>query len=238
MTNKNSMTLGAVGDSITTAFNAASAADNLAHSWATGDATVGSHRTRLERAFPGLQVIPVNAAVAGARADALAAQVSRLLAVAPDYVTILIGANDLHAWLMNGEYGVALERFRSDVQDAIRRLVAANPRIMIVLSGIPDQSRVLALALRSSGGPAARLLSELPAGLIAALQGGYKERWERANEALAAVAAALPANVRLVTKTPRVRFAPEHLSPVDFYHPSVAGQRLLADVTWEQGWFP
>ena len=235
----NDFLFGAMGDSITTGFNAESASDNLIHSWATGAANVGSHKDRLERVFPGLKVVPVNAAVAGARADALVSQVTRLLAVGvPDYVTILIGANDLHAWLMSGEYGAALAQFKRNVEDAVRRLVAANGRLMIVLSGIPDQSRVLALALRASGGPAARLLAELPPALLASLQGGYGERWNRANEALATVAAAFPSNMRFVTKTPRVRFAPEHLSTLDFYHPSVAGQKLLADVTWEQGWFP
>lgn len=232
------MTVGALGDSITTAFNAASSADNPAHSWSTGDDTVGSHRSRIGRAFPGIAVKTVNAAVAGARSDALAAQVARLEGGIPDYVTLLIGANDLTDWLLNGEYGAQIQAFKRNVQDAVRRLVMANPRIMIVLSGLPDQSRVLVLALKSAGGAAANLISRLPPNLVGALQAGYVERWQRANAVLVEVAGAFPSNVRFIAKTPRVRFSPEHLSPLDFYHPSVAGQRLLAEVTWEQGWFP
>ena len=241
MTNKLlTFTIGALGDSITTAFNAAASANNPSHSWVTGDAGVVSHRVRLMKAFPSLQVIPHNVAVAGARGDSLAGQVTSLLVrpPPPDYVSILIGANDLHAWLMSGEYGAALTRFQLDVQEAIQRLIVANPRVLVVLSGIPNQSRVLALALCNSGGPAARLLAELPADLLAKLKHGYRERWERANAALAAVASKFPANVRFVAKTPRVQFDSEHLSSIDFYHPSVAGQRLIAEVTWEQGWFP
>jgi lysophospholipase L1-like esterase len=217
------MTLGALGDSITAAYNASTSGNNPSHSWATGDAGVGSHKVRLERIFPNLEVIPVNHAVAGARADALAGQVSQLLTSAPDYVTLLIGANDLTSWLMAGEYGAALQRFKSDVESAVRRLVAANPRVMILLSAVPDQARVLRLVL--------------PQALVPTLANIYRERWERANQALAAIAAAFPANVRFVAKTSLLKFSPEHLSPLDSYHPSVAGQKLLADVTWEQGFF-
>ena len=71
----------------------------------------------------------------------------------------------------------------------------------------------------------------------------HKFQWSQRTQrhryslALAAVAAAYPANVRMAHGVGRVRFAPEHLSAHDFYHPSAKGQAMLAERTWLEGWF-
>lgn len=231
------MLVGALGDSITAAHNASVADTNADASWSTGSAAVGSHRVRLKQALPHVEIDAINLAVSGARSAALPQQAEVLAAKKPDYVTILIGANDLADWLLLGESGAAVETFRRNVQQAVQTLIAANPRVLIVLSGIPDQSRVLSLALRSTGNPAARLMAQLPPGFHAKVESVWRDRWGRANAALQSIAEAYTANVRFVTKVPLLRFEPEHLSPIDFYHPSVEGQKLLAAVTWEQGWF-
>ncbi len=226
-------TVAAVGDSITTGFNAEKLGDNAAHSWATGNfqtSTAASHRDRLVRFFPSLDIQVVNAAVAGSRASALASQITRVSASNPDYVTILMGANDLVQWLQ-GEYGALLEAFARDVRSAVERLIAVNPRVMILLVGIPNQSRVLDHWLNSNG-------LRLPPVLIDRLRVAYRERWERTNRALESIAQAHSSNVRFAGKVGHFQFEGKHLSSHDRYHPSVEGQRLLAQITWDEGFFP
>ena len=85
--------MAALGDSITRAFAACGrGGDCTETSWATGSAErLDSHAQRLglddaDRSY--------NLAVSGARVVGLASQVEDAVRVRPDYVTVLIGAND------------------------------------------------------------------------------------------------------------------------------------------------
>jgi lysophospholipase L1-like esterase len=236
---KTNFTVGALGDSISVAFNAVNAGDNAEHSWATGDSD-SSHLQRLRRRFTELDVRAVNTAFNGARAADLRGQVDRLVQSEPDYVTMMIGANDLVRWL-TGEYGVMLDQYVDDVRGAIKRLVDVNPRVMIVLSAVPDQSQVLDLIGNRQGAleRAAAYLNTVAGAAFAKLMVGiYKERSVRLNRALADVAQRHSGNVRFCGGIATARFSGEHLSPIDSYHPSVQGQQLLAKLTWNEGFFP
>ncbi|MBA2615673.1 MAG: hypothetical protein H0U90_07835 [Actinobacteria bacterium] len=54
---------------------------------------------------------------------------------------------------------------------------------------------------------------------------------EESRELRALLVGLLVANARS-----RDPFRPEHVSKRDYFHPSVAGQRTLADVTWSSGY--
>ncbi len=221
---KHVFTVGALGDSITTAFNADRPGDNALHSWATGSdegAPEKSHFRRLAQLYPTLSVRSVNVAVAGSRAADLHGQVDRLVRETPDYVTLLIGANDLPQWLL-GEAGTLLDLFVRNVREAAKRLIAANPRVMILLVAVPDQSLVLQHVIPN----------------IAQLQRTYRTHWRRLNQALAEIAAVAAANVRYCSSPAATPIPMTHLSALDRYHPSVAGQRALAAMTWKDGFFP
>ncbi len=242
MSQRPSLTIGALGDSISVAFNAEASGDNAAHSWTTGDRDLeagASHLTRLRRLFPALDVRAVNVAVAGARATDLAAQAERLLPWQPDYVTLLIGANDLTDWL-TGDYRSRLLAFEANVQATVRRLVAGNPRLMLLVVAIPDQARIVSLlAGRRFGAEIQAYLNSLTDNpQLKAVMAIYRERWTAMNQVLERVSREHPANARFAPSAAGAAFTGEHLSPLDSYHPSVAGQRLLADVTWGDGFFP
>ena len=229
---KPTFTIGALGDSITAAFNAESPGDNALHSWSTGNADVvsgKSHFVRLTGIFPHLDVRAANVAMTGARAADLATQVDRLLPERPDYVTILIGANDLTECLL-GAGSARLDGVAIAVKSAVSRLVAANRHIMILLVAVPDQSLVLDHLL--PGGAA------MAGAWLTTLRTTYKNSWRHLNQALLGVASAFPANVRFCGAVANERFRRDHLSAIDSYHPSAAGQRLLASLTWNSGWFP
>lgn len=243
MQTSNSFTAAALGDSITTAFNAHGPRDNLHLSWSTGtddSSGVLSHAARLKAVIPNVRFELHNAAVAGSKATDLRPQVSRVVPLKPDYVTLLIGANDLVQW--TGSTRALVATFSAEVEAATKRLVEANPRVMIFVAGIPNQAHLLELALSSKGLPGferfAYLVPYLSPPMIAPLRAAYLERWEALNEVLADLARRHPGNVRYGGRVALSKFAAEHLSPLDSYHPSSAGQKLLAELTWAEGWFP
>lgn len=137
----------ALGDSITRAFNSdgpgcptGPSLDCPKNSWSTGtNPLVRSQLQRLEAMHPG-QVTAYNFAVSGARAAGLVGQAEDAAAARPDYATIQIGANDACA-----ATPTPLDTFRSQVAAGLATLVAANPKIYIQLSSIPDINRLYEL---------------------------------------------------------------------------------------------
>ncbi len=135
----------ALGDSITRAFNSdgpgcptGPSLDCPMNSWSTGtNPLVGSQLQRLEAMHPGSEVTAYNLAVSGARASGLLGQAENAATRNPDYVTIQIGANDACA-----STPTPLATFRSQVAAAFATLVAANPKVYIQLSSIPDINRL------------------------------------------------------------------------------------------------
>src|SRR4051812_37873490 len=79
---------GALGDSVSTGFNAQRLGDNKELSWSTGTG-VNSYAQRLGQAMR-RPITSFNEAIAGSTAPNLANQVTRLMRHDPDYVTITI----------------------------------------------------------------------------------------------------------------------------------------------------
>lgn len=116
-----------------------------------------------------------------------------------------------------------------------------NPRVMILLVAVPDQSKVLEILGAKHAGfemAAAYLNTVAGSAYMKMMIHLYRERSERLNRALADIARRHSANVRFCGGIAAARFTGEHLSPIDSYHPSVLGQTLLANLTWNEGFFP
>lgn len=229
--------LGALGDSISVAHNADAIGTNAHHSWTTGGEH--SHLGRIQTRFPHLKVIPLNVAVSGARSSDLKIQVDQLIPHRPDYVTLMIGANDLSEWFMSRQTHKILD-FTQNVRQAVTRLIEVNPRTMILQVAIPDQSRVLTLLAnqRMIGKYEAVLNNLMQSPELQAMTSFYKGLQRQANTALREIAQEFSKNVRYAGSVASAIFSEAHLSKHDFYHPSVLGQRLLADLTWQDGFFP
>lgn len=221
----------ALGDSITTGFNAERAADNHSFSWSTGYASdFPSHLARLKQVLPSVKVETKNVAQSGARSASLSDQIRSLgPMVAADYATILIGANDLTDMLFMGEYGEGVKKLRDNVERAIVQLTTTNPRIMITMSAIPNQALVVDTLVKNP---------RFNPSLLNQLKSAYKERHTRANAALTDIALKYRRQVRYAVQIGTTRFNVEHLSALDRYHPNTKGQALLAELTWQAGWFP
>lgn len=227
--------IGALGDSITAGFDAQRIGDNRELSWAAGSSKlVKSHARRLGELL-GRPVDAFNESVAGAMAADIDEQVSRLLPHKPDYVTLAIGANDVCTW--TSDFQPDLQAFEKDLRTELTRLVKALPNVKIMLAPIPDVYNLWTVASKHSGcqtkwdliGMCSPLLSS---DASAADRAAFVTRWEAANAAITSVANEFSENVRHDPRVSDTKFSWEHVSTIDCFHPSVAGQNLLAEVTW------
>jgi lysophospholipase L1-like esterase len=142
----------ALGDSITRGFNTEISAscptgpslDCPMNSWSTGtEPAVDSIFQRVEAIDPGRDPVAFNDAVSGARAEHLPAQAQVAITRDPDYVTVLIGANDACRPTIAQQTPVA--DFREDIEDALQTLVAGEPKVYIQVVSIPDINLLHAL---------------------------------------------------------------------------------------------
>ncbi len=131
--------IASTGDSITRAFNTGSFpfTDAPANSWATGDTqSVISHYSRILAAHPAITGHVWNDAVTGAQVGDLLGQVSNVNSQQPDYVTILIGAND--ACTATEGAMTSVSAFRSRFAAALQSLSSALPNACIFAASVPD----------------------------------------------------------------------------------------------------
>jgi lysophospholipase L1-like esterase len=234
--------IAALGDSLSRGFDACSHyGDCLAASWVTGtNETVRSLATRYAAQQDGERPEVHNDARSGATVADLDRQVSLAVAQRPELVTLLIGANDvcrasLEAMTSTADYGAA-------VDGALQRLSAALPEATILVASVPDIPNLLPVA---AGNETARFLWRAVGGCQTALadplskaepdlarREAVRERLDEYNAALEGACARV---ARCVWDGGAVHaYSPTiaQLSPLDYFHPSVAGLRELAATEW------
>lgn len=139
----------ALGDSITRAFNTeinpptcptfspTGFLDCPKNSWSTGtNPAVNSQFQRIQAIDPERGPVAFNDARSGARAVDLLGQAQTAVTQDPDYVTVLIGANDACRPTIAQQTPTAT--FRSQVQAGLDTLVSADPKVYIQVVSIPD----------------------------------------------------------------------------------------------------
>lgn len=238
--------IAALGDSITRGFNACGFyVDCTRRSWTTGDdGGVLSHRLRIgDLASPPAQA---NLARSGASADALAGQAGAAVAVGADYVTIEIGAND--ACRSREDRMTPVVAFRERIDAGLRVLREGAPGARVFVASIPDLHRLWEVGHGSwyvrhtwnkfdvCQSMLARPDSTAPADVER--RDRVRERVRAYNAALAAACASYGPACRFDGNAVfDTAFTRGQLSRWDFFHPNKAGQRELARVTWEAGFF-
>jgi lysophospholipase L1-like esterase len=234
--------MAALGDSITRGFDTCSPLQDCPDkSWATGTSSeVNSHATRLG--------LPANAAFnnakTGARMVDLPAQARTAVGERVDYVTILMGAND--ACRPSEREMTPPATFESQFREALGILRTGLPNARVLVVSLPDVGRMwetgedelFARTVWSTADICQSMLdnprSSKPADL---------DRRQRVRDRVTAYNAKL----REVCATWQhcrydggavnaQRFGKNDLSHWDWFHPSVAGQRALAEVTSKQGY--
>jgi lysophospholipase L1-like esterase len=235
--------MAAIGDSITQAVDVCCFYGNWpGHSWSTGAAPldgIGSHYERIRARNPGIRGHRYNNAVSGAQMVDAPAQARRTVSQRAQYVTILMGANDLCGW--DGTL-TPTSTFRAQFQETLDILRTGLPSAHVFVVSIPNLYQLWSI-LR--GDPVAQLVWQA-AGICPSMLNLFNspadrqavvDRERELNNVLDAVCATW-ANCRFDNyRTYNYSFTGEMVSRLDYFHPSLAGQATLAALTWEASWW-
>ena len=235
--------IASTGDSITRAFNTCSFPfiDCPQNSWSTGTSiTVNSHYRRILASNSAISGRNFNDAKTGARMNALAAQVTTVVAQNAEYVTILMGANDVCTSSVSTMTPTAT--LESQLQSALQSLSSGLPNARIFVVSIPTvyhlweilHTNFSAVVTWTLGGICQSLLanptSTAPAD-VARRQQVY-DRDVADNQALSRVCAKF-IHCRFDENAAfNLQFIRSDVSTRDYFHPAVAGQARAAAVTW------
>jgi len=225
--------MAALGDSITVAYNTEGLLSGAQpqHSWSTGyDATdiILSHWERLEATTPG-----DNRAFSGARMTNLTYQAQQAVAGNPEYITILMGSND--ACRDSLPEMTELTVFEIQFRSAMDTLNTTDAQILV--AGLPDIYQLYDVGIDRGG---CTFLWSI-ASICRALTGSnaadrlvFRQRVLDYNEILERVASEYD---QLYTSSVfDVQFTDADVA-ADCFHPSLEGQKRLANVTWIDGYY-
>ncbi len=238
--------IASTGDSITRAFNTCSIAflDCPANSWSTGaSATVNSHYRRILAANPAISGRNFNDARTGARMNDLPGQVQAAVSQGAQYVTILMGANDVCT--SSESTMTPTETLRAQLESSLTTLSTGLPNARIYVVSIPDvyhlwevlHTNFAAVFTWSIG----RICQSLLANPLSTSSADTARRLrvrQRAIDDNAAIAATCAKFIHCRFDGGAafaLRFTPSDVSNRDYFHPSVAGQAKAAGVTWAAG---
>lgn len=231
----------ALGDSITQAANACCEPGNHpAQSWSTGnDGSDGvrSHFERLAALHPPAGITGHNDAVSGAEAAGLPAQAAEAVAQQADYVTILIGANDLCA--PSASTMTPAADFAGQINTALDRLHRGLPKARIFVASIPDLYRLWSVLHTHPKAARAWSTGRICQSMLSAANTESQRREvdarERAYNRILARACGKYGNCRWDGGSVYgYRFSAGQISTVDYFHPGPGGQAVLAELTWAQ----
>jgi hypothetical protein len=235
--------IAAIGDSISQAVDVCCFyGDWPRHSWSTGYAPgdgVRSHYERLLAQNPAIRGRRFNNSVSGAQMEDAPGQARRAVEQGADYVTILMGANDLCGW--DGTL-TPTATFRAQFRETIDILRTGLPGSRVFVSSIPDLYQLWRV-LRSD--PVAQAVWQV-AGICPSMlrfSNSAADR-QRVVDRQAEFQAVLRevcggwSNCRfdggLIYE---LRFTRDMVSRLDYFHPNLAGQATLAAETWRRSWW-
>ncbi len=232
----------ALGDSITAGFGTCLTLTACPrNSWATGDGTlVTSHYKRILAGNPAIRGHAVNDSAAGATIDDLPGQATVAVGQRPDYVAILIGANDACRSRIGDM--TSTSQFEAQTDVAFTTLRAGLPTARVLVVSIPDVYRVWELAHDNRAARDVWALGVCPSLLAnptstsaadVARRQQFRDRIDAYDGILAKACQSYGPRCRYdggaAHDTP---FTMDDLSAVDFFHPSAIGESKLASVTW------
>ena len=232
----------AIGDSITQAFDACCFYGNWPrHSWSTGydaDGGVASHYERIRAQNPAIRGHRHNNSVSGAKMDDAPGQAQATVAQGAQYVTILMGANDL----CDAGGLTPTATFRAQFQQTIGILRDGLPGSRVFVSSIPDLYQLWRL-FRTD--PAAQLVWQTaricpPMLRITNSEADRQRVVQRElelNEVLREVCAGWDRCRFDGGRTYGFQFTRAMVSRLDYFHPSLLGQATLAAETWRVSWW-
>lgn len=235
--------MAALGDSITRAMNTSgrTIGDHPENSWSTGYDSkdgISSHYERILASNGAISSKNYNNAVSGAKMADLAGQADKAVTQGADYVTILMGANDVCTSSKDTMTSVA--DYRAQFRAAADRLVAglpANSEVYVV--SVPDVYQLW--KLYDGYGPAETAWStfKICQSLLSnSITEADRQVVRQRNIDFNTVLQQESANYGFHwdgNAAFNFQFAKTDVSTLDYFHPSKTGQANLATVTWGSG---
>jgi len=235
--------MAAIGDSITQAVDVCCLYRSWpGHSWSTGYVPfdgIASHYERLRARNPAIRGHRWNNAVSGARMADAPDQARRTVAQGAEYVTILMGANDL---CRSDGTLTPTATFRAQFHATLHILRTGLPDTRVFVASIPDLHQLWS-ALRTD--PVAQLVWRtagicppmLDAANTPADRQAVIDRERELNKVLHDVCATWSRCRFDDYLTYDYDFTRDLVSKLDYFHPNLRGQATLSAVTWEASWW-
>jgi len=240
--------IASLGNSITRGFNACGwYVDCTSRSWSTGDNSgVNSHYLRLRGLNLAISGHNYNDARTGAKARALAAQADTAVVQGAQYVTIEIGAND--ACTSSELTMTAVSTYRGNIDAGLDTLGRGLPNARVFIASIPDIKRLWKIgkdnfAARyawSQFGICQSMLANPTSTNTAdvARRDRVQQRVKDYNAELEKACVAYGPNCKFDGNAVfGYQFVLSQVSGWDYFHPDADGQRALAAITWDAGFF-
>jgi PKD repeat protein len=238
--------MAAVGDSITQAASTAGSlgADAPQNSWSTGtSASVNSHYLRLLALNPAISGQNHNRSVSGAKMADLNGQMQQAIPLQPDYLTVLMGGNDVCTSTADAMTPVAT--FRAQFETAMTTLTAGSPDTYIYVVSIPDAYQLWQLFKDNFWARFIWSVASICQSLLAnptstnaadvARRAAVRQRNIDYNTQLAEVCAQFARCLFDGNAVFNTQLAASDVSG-DYFHPSVSGQARLAAISWAAGY--
>jgi len=229
------------GDSITRAFNDCwfPYVDCPSASWTTGTSSY-SHYRRIQAVNPAIAGRSYNHATTGADMADLNGQMAAAVSRGTEYVTVLMGANDVCASSESGMTPVAT--FRAQFEQALATFTAGRPGARIFVASIPDIHQLFSVYRWDVAANSVWAIAGICQSMLAypfsnlpwdvARRANVRQRNIDYNTQLAQVCAFYTTcrfDGNAVFNTP---FGRSDITTRDYFHPSVSGQAKLAAATW------
>jgi lysophospholipase L1-like esterase len=239
--------MAAIGDSISQAFDDCCYYGNHPQdSWSTGWAYpwngIDSHYAHILAANRAIAGNFYDDAVAGAKVGDIGAQVERAMIQQPQYVTMLIGANDVCT--SSSATMTPAATFQTEFRTAMNALQTGLPSgTPIFVSSIPNIFRLWSVLHRNLVAELVWYAAHICPSLLSPLNTPAERqavltRVEADNHALAQVCQNTPNCKWDGDATFNYQFSPSQVSPLDYFHPNLRGQAVLAAETWAASWWP
>jgi lysophospholipase L1-like esterase len=233
--------MAATGDSITRAFDATSCpspySDCTAYSWSTGTkASVNSQYLRILALNTKIKGHAFNDAKTGANMSALDGQLKTAASQHAQYVTVLMGANDICTSSIATM--TPTSTFQSEVQTALADFFAADPKAHLYMSSLPNIYQLWSVLHNNPNAEATWQLFNICQSMLATSNTDADRqkvvKQEAAdNQALASACAAYIQCRWDGYAGYNFAFPASDISTLDYFHPNVTGQKDIATITWK-----
>jgi lysophospholipase L1-like esterase len=237
--------MAAAGDSITRAFDATSCpspySDCPAYSWSTGTkASVNSQYLRILALNPKIKRHAFNDAKTGAQMSALDGQLATAASQHVQYVTVLMGANDVCTSSISTMTPTAT--FQAEVQKALADFFTADPRARLYMSSLPNIFQLWSVLHNNPNAQAAWAFFHICQSMLAASNTDAQrqqvvDQEVADNQALASACAAYTHCRWDGYAGYNYAFSASDISTLDYFHPNVTGQQVIAGITWKASYW-